>query len=162
MKKFSKSIMYKEYYKKNLEEKIFFEKNGLKGDALEDVMEYTHSQFVEDCYFYKHNMSLDSLTEGMEEEGRSPLLKKYVEKMSCEIDLTKYTYLGWIGDIEDERIYKVLKMLEKDELIILTEIAIKHKRIIDTAEMLGYSRHRTSRKYKGVLNKIKEAITTIK
>ena len=52
----------------------------------------------------------------MEEEGRSPLLKKYVEKMSCEIDLTKYTYLGWIGDIEDERIYKVLKMLEKDEL----------------------------------------------
>ena len=98
----------------------------------------------------------------MEEEGRSPLLKKYVEKMSCEIDLTKYTYLGWIGDIEDERIYKVLKMLEKDELIILTEIAIKHKRIIDTAEMLGYSRQRTSRKYKGVINKIKEAITTIK
>jgi len=165
MENFNRAKAYKKYYADSKKEREFFENNGLTGVNLEIIMEMTQKEFKGTCVHYSHNLSLDVFVETMEEEGMSPLLKKnshaltYGEdRFTYEMDMDKYIDLDWTAHIEDKRIRSAVKKLKPIELKILTGIAIEGKKINEVAESIGLTRQWTSKKYKSVLAKIKEAI----
>ena len=165
MENFNKSKAYKKYYNDSKKEREFFENNGLTGVNLEIIMEMSHKEFKGMCVHYSHNLSLDVFVETMEEEGMSPFLKKnknslsYGEdKFTYEMDMEKYIDVDWTSHIEDKRILSVIKQLKPIELKILTGIAIEGKKVNEVAESIGFTRQWTSKKYKSLLIKFKEAM----
>jgi len=165
MENFNRAKAYKKYYADSKKEREFFENNGLTGVNLEIIMEMTQKEFKGTCVHYSHNLSLDVFVETMEEEGMSPLLKKnshaltYGEdKFTYEMDMDKYIDSDWTAHIENEKIRSAVQQLKPVELKILTSIAIENKKINEVAESIGLTRQWTSKKYKSVLAKIKEAL----
>jgi len=95
----------------------------------------------------------------------SPLLKKSTraltygeDKFTYEMDMDKYIDSDWTAHIENEKIRSAVQQLKPVELKILTSIAIENKKINEVAESIGLTRQWTSKKYKSVLAKIKEAL----
>ena len=151
---------YEKYKKVIAAEKKFFEENGLKGESLEKVLEYTEKQFKEECSYNLHKVSINVIDKSDEytEESRNALYYGNKDSLIVEIDFSKYSYLGWIQEIKNEKILEVLRRLTDEELKILTEILIKGETIKDTANVLGCSRQRISRIYNKMLERLKASI----
>ena len=147
---------YEKYKKVIAAERKFFEDNGLKGEKLEKILKYTEKQFKEECSYNLHKLSIDIIDKSDEytDESRNALYYGNKDNLIVEIDFSQHSYLGWIQEIKDERILKVLNKLNDEELKILTEILIKRESIKDTAILIGCSRQRISRIYKKILNKL--------
>ena len=151
---------YEKYKKVIAAERKFFEDNGLKGESLEKVLEYTEKQFKEECSYNLHKVSINVIDKSDEytEESRNALYYGNKDRLMVEIDFSQHSYLGWIQEIKNEKILDVLRRLTDEELKILTEILIKGETIKDTAVVIGCSRQRVSRIYKKILDKLKVAI----
>lgn len=151
---------YEKYKKEIATEKKFFEENGLKGENLEKVMEYTEKQFKEECSYNLHKVSINIIDKSDEytEEGRNALYYENKNRLILEIDFSQHSYLGWIQEIKNEKILDVLIGLSDEELKILTEILIKGETIKETAIVIGCSRQRVSRIYKKILTMLKSAV----
>ncbi len=151
---------YKKYKKIIAAEKKFFEDNGLKGERLEKVLEYTEKQFKEECSYNLHKVSINIIDKYDEytDESRNSLYYDNRDSLTVEIDFSQYSYLGWIQEIKDERILMVLKDLSDEELKILTEISIKGHTIKDTALIIKCSRQRVSRIYNKILERLRVSL----
>lgn len=151
---------YEKYKKVIAKEKKFFEENGLKGDKLEKILEYTESQFKEECSYNLHKVSINVIDRSDEytDESRNALYYNNKDKLIIEIDFSQHSYLGWIQEIKNEKILSVLMGLSDEERKILTEILIKGETIKDTARIIKCSRQRVSRVYKKILDKLKVAM----
>lgn len=158
MKKFSKSKSYKNFRKHSLDEKIFFESNGLTGKKLEEILKLTNEQFIGDNKFNRNNVSLDLYVRDMEDDGKSPLLKSNIDKLTYNMNISDASYFAWINDVNDENLVAVLNEFSEIELKILTEIVIKNNTINKTAELIGYSRQWTSVKYKKIIEKLRREL----
>ena len=151
---------YEKYKKVIVAEKKFFEENGLKGECLEKILEYTEKQFKEECSYNLHKVSINIIDKSDEytEESRNALYYGNKDNLVVEIDFSQHSYLGWIQEIKNEKILAVLMELNYEELKILTEILIKGETIKDTAIVIGCSRQRVSRIYKKILTMLKSAV----
>lgn len=151
---------YEKYKKVIVAEKKFFEENGLKGERLEKVLEYTEKQFKEECSYNLHKVSINIIDKFNEytEESRNALYYNNKDSLIVEIDFSQHSYFGWIQEIKNERILAVLMGLSDEELKILTEILIKGETIKETAIVIGCSRQRVSRIYKRILIRLKAAV----
>lgn len=158
MKKFSKSKSYKKFRKHSLDEKMFFEANGLTGEKLEEILKLTNEQFIGDNKFNRYNVSLDLYVQDMEDDGKSPLLKSNIDKLTYNMNISDASYFAWINDVNDENLVAVLNEFSEIDLKILTEIVIKNNTINKTAELIGYSRQWTSVKYKKIIEKLRREL----
>lgn len=151
---------YEKYKKAIAAERKFFEDNGLKGERLEKVLEYTEKQFREECSYNLHKVSINIIDKYDEytDESRNALYYDNKDSLIVEIDFSQHSYLGWIQEIKNEKILDVLMGLSYEELKILTEILIKGETIKDTAVVIGCSRQRVSRIYKNILITLKNAV----
>ena len=97
---------YEKYKKVIAAEKKFFEENGLKGERLENILEYTEKQFKEECSYNLHKVSINVIDKSDEytEESRNALYYGNKDRLMLEIDFSQYSYLGWIQEIKNEKI----------------------------------------------------------
>lgn len=74
--------------------------------------------------------------------------------IAVEIDFSKYSYWGWIQEIKDEKILAAIGRLNKNDLFILSEIAIYNQSIVNVAESMGLTRQLVHKRYKRIIKKL--------
>ena len=160
MKKFSRAVVYNEFYKSIESEKEFLLSNGMSVENVELITEFTKQQFKSDCVYNQHNISLYQYTADMEEEGRSPFLV-----MAWDVGLRKrktdkkdeYVYLSWIETIKNEKLKEYLTSLKIEDKIIFVEIFFNKKTQVELAEKLGISRQTVAKRYNKIFEEIENA-----
>ena len=90
----------------------------------------------------------------MYEESQNPIYNN--SYIAVEIDFSKYSYWGWIQEIKDEKILAAIGRFNKKDLFILSEIAIYNQSIRNVAESMGLSRQWVHRRYRIIIQRLKE------
>ena len=80
-------------------------------------------------------------------EAQTPLLKKFLHSFSVEDKHFENDHFGWIGEIEDDKLYEVINPLSEADKEILTML-IKGFNQTWIAEQLGVSQQAISKKIK--------------
>ena len=113
---------YNEFRKYIRKEKCFMKSSGMTEEDINEICTLTMKQFNEDNRYQKTTISLDLYIEDMYEESQNPIYNN--SYIAVEIDFSKYSYWGWIQEIKDEKILAAIGRLNKNDLFILSEIAI--------------------------------------
>ena len=113
---------YNEFRKYIRKEKCFMKNTGMSEEDISEIHSLTMKQFNEDNKYHRTTVSLDLYIEDMYEESQNPIYNN--SYIAVEIDFSKYSYWGWIQEIKDEKILAAIGRLNKNDLFILSEIAI--------------------------------------
>ena len=143
---------YNEFRKYIRKEKCFMKNAGMSEEDIGEIHSLTMKQFNENNKYQRTTVSLDLYIEDMYEESQNPIYNN--SYIAVEIDFSKYSYWGWIQEIKDEKILAVIGRLNKNDLFILSEIAIYNQSIRNVAESMGISRQWVHRRYKKLIEKL--------
>lgn len=144
---------YNEFRKCMRKEKCFMKRAGMTEKDITEIHSLTMKQFNEDNKYQRTTVSLDLYIEDMYEESQNPIYNN--SYIAVEIDFSKYSYWGWIQEIKDEKILAAIGRLNKNDLFILSEIAIYNQSIVNVAESMGLSRQWVYRRYKIIIQGLK-------
>ena len=145
---------YNEFRKCIRKEKCFMKSSGMTEEEINEICTLTMKQFNEDNRYQKTTISLDLYIEDMYEESQNPIYNN--SYIAVEIDFSKYSYWGWIQEIKDEKILAAIGRFNKKDLFILSEIAIYNQSIRNVAESMGLSRQWVHRRYRIIIQRLKE------
>lgn len=83
-----------------------------------------------------------------DEDTQNPLLKKFLHNFSVEDKYFEGERFGWIEEIEDEQLYKVISSLAERDKKILTYLLYDSLTQTEIAEQLGVSQQSISKRIK--------------
>ena len=156
MKKFSRAVVYNEFYKSIESEKEFMLNNGMSAENVELIAEITKQQFKSDCVYNQHNISLYQYTADMEEEGRSPyIVLGWEATVKSNKKQEEYVYLNWIDTIKNNTLRTYFDALKIEEKIIFTEIFFNKRTKVEVAEHIGLTRQTVAKIYNRISEEIK-------
>ncbi|MBQ8604146.1 MAG: hypothetical protein IJ410_04810 [Oscillospiraceae bacterium] len=145
---------YNEFRKYIRKEKCFMKSAGMSEEDINEIHSLTMKQFNEDNRYHRTTISLDLYIEDMYEESQNPIYNN--SYIAVEIDFSKYSYWGWIQEIKDEKILAAIGRLNKNDLFILSEIAIYNQSIRNVAGSMGLSRQWVHRRYRIIIQRLKK------
>ena len=157
MRRFSYSIAYEEYYKKEKLEREYYKANGMSDRDTEVMIELTKKQFKADCVYNYHNIAMSTYRTEFIDDGRNSFKK--IRKGSPKIK--EKVNINWIETIKSEELQNYISDLSIEEKIILTEIAINSTPKAVVADALGITRQTVAKKYNKIINDLKEYIKKI-
>ena len=131
----------------------------------EENIEAIHRQMLDDLNnerrFYRHTQPYDGMrfTDGDEvDEGRSPLLDKFGERLSVQqAEICEWGKMAWIDDIDTPEIVIWLKSLKEDDIFMLTLLVADGMKQREVAKVLEKHDSAISRKMK----RLRESLTKV-
>lgn len=151
--KYSNKKAYDKFRKTMAQELKLMYASGMSKEDVEEILKFTMQQFKKERKYQKSIASLDLYIQDMYEEGQNPLYN--YEIMVKEVDFSKYTYWGWLQELDNEELLKKIQGLSKKEKIILSEIVIYNQSIRSVAKKIGLTRQRVYKSYKKIIDKLK-------
>ena len=157
--------MADERYNNGLAYKIF--KEELKdqvewleylGATRKDISEYivdAEEWFKDERKYYEKTISYNQYTNGMEEEGYSPLLPLGFDNLVTYIETKGTGYFSWIYSLDNAERVKIIKTFSTKQKVFLTEVTQKGKTYIEVSQSTGYSRQTVSVNMKKIYDKLK-------
>ena len=106
-----------------------------------------------------HNQRLDlqAFDNENSDDGQNPLLEKFADKLTVEIDRNDVNRYAWVDEIENERLGIALKSMPQDYIELLTEIVIEGKTQKEIAQECGVVKSAISNKMKRIEKIIRES-----
>ena len=102
-----------------------------------------------------HTQRLDMYAlDGDADEGQNPLLEKFADKLTEELDITIASRFAWVEDISDERLVVALKSLCEQDLELLTAVWIDGYTLEDMSSVMGIHKSSISRRLKRIKKNI--------
>lgn len=101
-----------------------------------------------------HNQRLDiqAFDEEDTDEGKNPLLNKFTETLTVEIDRSAVNRYAWIDEIEDEGVVLVIKSLSLQDVELLTKIIVDKSTLTEIAQMENITQQAVSKRLKKIKN----------
>ena len=95
---------------------------GMTEEQIQSLYEYDYGIYKKNRIEAIHTQRIDFEVAEMEDkELENPLYKKFMDKLSVEMNYSTASRYAWIKEIGDERVAMKLKKLSEDYLEILTE-----------------------------------------
>lgn len=141
------------------EQVAIMSESGMREEDIEKIKEEDWERFKSERIFCIHNFSSDALmkmAEDMEEEGRSPLLEKNLDKLSFYDKYMDSCKEDWISNIADKKLYEALRSLTPNQLDLAYSIYECRMTLNDYAIREGVSLAAVSKMHKKILEKIKK------
>lgn len=129
----------KQFKKENKQRKRKCQKLNMPYEQIRTYCESYRREFLDDRKVAEHTQSLNVLSEGMEEEGRSPLLKRYLEAISVEMEPDYSNPFWWFDTLENEKLIEAIRALSEKEKLLLTFLDIDEDNLEDVKESFGFS-----------------------
>ncbi len=101
----------------------------------------------------RHTQRLDLQAFDDDEElddGKNPLLDKFGEALTVELDLSSVSRYSWIEEIENEGLAAALKSMPQDYIELLTELVIDRKTQVEIAKDRGVVKSAITNKMKRI------------
>lgn len=115
-----------------------------------------------DRKYYAHTQSYDNLefSDGSKaDEGHSPLLNKFMDKLSvCHPDICEWGRLDWMEDIDTLEIAVWIKSQSEQNIELLTLIIVDGHKQKEIAELWGCSDAAISKRMKSIRNSLLEIL----
>lgn len=101
-----------------------------------------------------HNQRLDiqAFDDEDTDDGKNPLLEKFADKLTVEIDRNDVNRYAWIDDIEDEGVVLVIKSLSLQDVELLTKIVVDKSTLTEIAQMENITQQAVSKRLKKIKN----------
>ena len=154
------------YNRKKMEEEfakiaVICREDGMPEEDIEAIHRLMLDILNNDRRFYVHTQSYDGLqfADGDEaDEGRSPLLDKFGERLSVfQAGICEWDRLAWIDDIDTPEIVIWLKSLKEDDIFMLTLLVADGMKQREVAKVLEKHDSAISRKMK----RLRESLTKV-
>lgn len=84
------------------------------------------------------------------DDGKNPLLDKFGEALTVELDLSSVSRYSWIEEIENEGLAAALKSMPQDYIELLTELVIDRKTQVEIAKDRGVVKSAITNKMKRI------------
>lgn len=140
--------------KKSEEEALICRKGGMDEDGIKIMYRMSLDGLNSDRKFYNHTQSYDNLefsNGSQSDEGTSPLLNKFVDRLSvCQPDICKWGRLDWIEDIDTLEIAVWVKTLSEKDIELITLIIVDDLKQTEIAELWGCSDTAISKRMKNI------------
>lgn len=132
-------------------------KAGMTEEQIEEMYKFDKNFLNLQQKESRHTQKLDisALEDDDENESKNPLYKKFLEKVSKTDKYWEEKY-DWVEQIEDEKLYKVIKRLPQKDLDLIDMIFIKQYSQTKVARILGVKKAAMSRK----MGRIKKILKT--
>ena len=78
---------------------------GMTEDQIRKIEEFDYEVFCSDKRYAKHTQWLDPITEEMDSELQSSLLKKCADRLTVKIEPSMDEPFWWINEVEDKRMW---------------------------------------------------------
>ena len=131
---------------------------GMSEEAIQAVYESDLQQFNRDRAYYSHSQSLEGANfsdDDATEEGRSPLLEKFPDSLSCyQPEISTWGRHDWVEDLDTPAFAAAIKKLPKEELELITDLSEFTQ--AEIARMDGISRAAVSKRVARIRKKIEE------
>lgn len=154
------------YNRKKMEEEfaeiaVICREDGMPEEDIEAIHRLMLDILNNDRRFYVHTQAYDGLqfADGDEvDEGRSPLLDKFGERLSVfQAGICEWDRLAWIDDIDTPEIVIWLKSLKEDDIFMLTLLVVDGMKQREVARVLEKHDSAISRKMK----RLRESLTKV-
>lgn len=155
MARYNKGLAYK-IFKEELKDQV--EWLEYLGATRKDISEYivdAEKWFKDERKYYEKTISYNQYTNGMEEEGYSPLLPLGFDNLVTYIETKGTGYFSWIYSLDNAERVKIIKTFSTKQKVFLTEVTQKGKTYIEVSQSTGYSRQTVSVNMKKIYDKLK-------
>ncbi|MBQ6979579.1 MAG: sigma-70 family RNA polymerase sigma factor [Clostridia bacterium] len=126
---------------------------GMTEEQFKDLYEYDLGVYRNKRKEAIHTQKFDfDSAEFDDKETDNPLFQKFLEKISALPKYSDTSRFGWIEEISDERLYKTLKSLDKQDLELITRIAVDDM----SQSEIGMSEHVTQQAISKKIERIKK------
>ena len=110
--------------RKKFEEKMAkqaseYRRLGMSEEQIQAMYEYDKAEFNRERREAIHNQPLLGSIEDMEEEGQNPLLLRYSDRLSVELEQDEGDPFWWIDTLENEALIKAVRRLSYQEKMLL-------------------------------------------
>lgn len=155
------------YNRKKMEEEFAKIAAVCRAEGMpEEKIEMIHRLLLDilnnDRCFYVHTQSYDGLqfADGEEaEEGRSPLLDKFADRLSVvQMEICEWQRMDWIEDIDTPEIVIWLKSLDEEDILMLTLIVVDGMKQREVARALEKHDSAISRKMKRLRESLEKVL----
>lgn len=100
---------------------------GMTEEQVREMYEFGKSVINGNQREARHSQRLDLQAFDDDEEpddGQNPLLDKFADRLTVELDLSTVSRYSWIEEISDDRLAAALKSMPQEYIELLTEIVI--------------------------------------
>ena len=114
---------------------------GMTEDQIEQMYQFDLEAFNSKRRFYNHNQQFPELPSSIDEEdGMSPIYKRFTELLSVELDSAVFSdRYWWLEEIEDAQLAKKLKNLPIEDIELITQYAFERRTQVEIAKQIGVS-----------------------
>lgn len=135
-----------------------YEAAGMRREQMLEMFEFDLHQFNRDIAFYRHTQQMSvEKDEDFEEEGRSALLLKYMERLSVTQQPSEDEKFWWIDEIDDQKLLAGLLKLSEEELNLIDQLAFCELTQKEIGVMQGKSQAAISQRIKTLRKKLKSS-----
>ena len=100
---------------------IEYRANGMTDKQIEEMYQFDLRQFNSNRRYREHTQAFQVDEFDDADESDNSLMRYFPEPLTSKIDdLASKTRFGWVEEIEDERLYKILIGMSKDDIELIT------------------------------------------
>ena len=100
---------------------IEYRENGMTDKQIEEMYQFDLRQFNSNRRYREHTQAFQVDEFDDADESDNSLMRYFPEPLTSKIDdLASKTRFGWVDEIEDERLYKILIGMSKDDIELIT------------------------------------------
>ena len=100
---------------------IEYRANGMTDKQIEEMNQFDLRQFNSNRRYREHTQAFQVDEFDDADESDNSLMRYFPEQLTSKIDdLASKTRFGWVEEIEDERLYKILIGMSKDDIELIT------------------------------------------
>lgn len=92
------------------------------------------------------------------DDGQNPLLDKFADNLTVELDLSNASRYSWVQEIDDDDLASVLVKLSQSELELLTQMAFDGLTLTEIARKAGISQQAVSKRLQKIKNKFQKRL----
>ncbi|MDD4474356.1 MAG: sigma-70 region 4 domain-containing protein [Eubacteriales bacterium] len=133
-----------------MKNEAIYRKEGMSDDQIAEIRLFDEKIFNSNRTYARHVQSLTSsdFEKRISDDVESTLLDQFKNKLSVTIDddYRSFSRYWWIEEIENEKLAKQIKHMNKKDIEILTLIVVDEKTHKEIASMLGISVRTIERK----------------
>ena len=117
-----------------------FKSAGMEEEKIRSIERDDRKAFNSERNNAVHTQPLSGFTEGMEEEGRNPLLKKFREAVSVEMEPDHSDPFWWFDTLENEKLIAAVRRLSDDEKMLITLLAVNEYSLEEAGLYFGITK----------------------